>query len=71
MTLLDFNWIFSRIRKSNPEKNGNPVFSGFDRPQRLGPNPEKIQIIRFRTSFLQLLQDRKDTVFFFFVTKKL
>jgi hypothetical protein len=46
MTLLDFNWIFSKVRKANPEKNWNGIhfFSGLGRPQRLGPNPEKIHL---------------------------
>jgi hypothetical protein len=37
-------------------------FSGLDRPQRLGSNPEKIQIIRLHTSFFSIVPSSYDTI---------
>ena len=43
MTLLDFNWILGRVQNEFQLKTGFQFLTGFERPQRLGENPEKMR----------------------------
>ena len=53
MTLLDFNWISSKMRKANPVNNWIPVFYWIWQTSTFGANPVKIQFIRLRTCFFE------------------